>query len=150
MSGFASNKKSGYERESGALGLQYLASILGVPAGPILLDSLQTIMDLYADKGEVVRSAATAATKTIVKLFPPECIRRLYITFTSILEDGKWQTKVAALDAIRTSADRARPQVGRELGWILPKVEKAMHDTKREVYSPSISRFPDVTDLDVL
>ena len=60
MRKFASNKKSGYERESAAIGFQYLASVLGPPSAPILLSELPTIMDSYMDKGDVVRIAATA------------------------------------------------------------------------------------------
>ncbi|KAL5485081.1 NEW1 [Sanghuangporus weigelae] len=133
LQAFALNKKSGYERESAAIGFQYLASVLGPPAAPILLPHLSTIMDLYMDKGDVVRIAATAATKTLLKLFPTEATRIVFRQLESILEKGKWRTKVGALDSIRGFIDRARDDVARELGGILPKVEKAMHDTKPEV-----------------
>src|SRR3979490_1033816 len=69
---FALNKKSGYERESAAVGLQSLASVVGAPAAPILLQYLPTLYDLYMDKGEVVRNASVEAVKAILKLFPPE------------------------------------------------------------------------------
>lgn len=90
-------------------------------------------MDLYMDKGDVVRIAATAATKTILKVFPPEATRLVYRHLEDILEKGKWRTKVGALDAIRSFVDRAKDEVAEELGNVLPKVEKAMHDTKPEV-----------------
>lgn len=130
---FALNKKSGYERESAAMGFQYLASVLGTPSAPILLQSLPLLMDLYMDKGDVVRLAATAAGKTILRLCPPESTRVVFRQLVEILENGKWRTKVGALDAIRGFVDRAKEQVGVELVDILPKVEKAMHDTKPEV-----------------
>ncbi|KAI5123665.1 hypothetical protein M0805_001694 [Coniferiporia weirii] len=130
---FATNKKSGYERESAAIGFQYLASILGTPVAPILLPSLPIIMDLYMDKGDVVRIAAVAATKTILKLFPPESTRTVFLHLEDILEKGKWRTKVGALDSIRGFVDRAKDEIAAQLGDILPKVEKAMHDTKPEV-----------------
>lgn len=130
---FATNKKSGYERESAAMGFQYLASVLGTPSAPILLQSLPLIMDLYMDKGDVVRIAATAATKTILRSCPPESVRVVFRQLEDILEKGKWRTKVGALDALRSFVDRAKEQVGLELADTLPKVEKAMHDTKPEV-----------------
>ena len=68
---FAINKKSGYERESAAIAFHSLALVLGTPIGPLLLPSLPIIFDLYADKGDVVRTSATAAAKAILKLFPP-------------------------------------------------------------------------------
>ena len=130
---FATNKKSGYERESGAIGFQYLASILGTPCAPILLPYLPMLMELYMDKGDVVRLAATAASKTILKLFPPEATRLVFRQLIIILDTGKWKTKVGALDAIRSFVDRAKEEVSKELSDILPKVEHAMHDTKAEV-----------------
>ena len=87
------------------------------------------------DKGDVVRIAATAASKTIIKILPPEATRLVFRTLEGILEKGKWRTKVGALDAIRGFVDRARDQVASELGTVLPKVELAMHDTKQEVLS---------------
>ena len=137
---FATNKKSGYERESAAIGFQYLASVLGAPAAPILLPSLPIIMDLYMDKGDVVRIAATAATKTLLKLFPPEATRVVFEHLESILENGKWRTKVGALDSMRGFVERAKDEVAALLGEVLPKVELAMHDTKPEV-SRTIGRM---------
>ncbi|ETW80427.1 ABC transporter [Heterobasidion irregulare TC 32-1] len=135
---FATNKKSGYERESAAIAFQALATTLGAPAGPILLPSLPVLFELYMDKGDVVRQAATAATKAILKLFPPESTHLVFRTLESILEEGKWRTKVAALDAIRSFVSSAGDAVANELGTTLPKVEAAMHDTKSEVSSAAI------------
>ncbi|KAL0068769.1 [NU+] prion formation protein 1 [Marasmius tenuissimus] len=135
---FATNKKSGYERESAAIAFQSFANILGPPAAPLLLPSLPTLFDLYMDKGDVVRIAATAAVKAIIKLFPPEATRVVFDSLTSVVEDGKWKSKVGALDSMRTFAASAKEQVAAELGQILPKVENAMHDTKSEVSSAAI------------
>lgn len=85
------------------------------------------------DKGEVVRTAASAAVKSILKLVPPESTRVVFSTLVSILEAGKWRTKVGVLDALKTFVAPARDFVATELGTLLPKVENAMHDTKQEV-----------------
>ena len=85
------------------------------------------------DKGEVVRIAATTAVKAILKLFPPESTRLVFKTLETILENGKWRTKVGVLDAFRTFVTPARDAVSAELGTTLPKIEAAMHDTKQEV-----------------
>lgn len=87
------------------------------------------------DKGDVVRSAAAAATKAILKLFPPEGVRIVFAALQPILENGKWRTKVGVLDALRMFVAPARDAVALELVNILPKVEHAMHDTKSEVRS---------------
>ena len=92
------------------------------------------------DKGDVVRIAAVAATKTLLKLFPAEGTHLVFRQLEDILDKGKWRTKVGALDSIRSFVDRAKNEVARELGTVLPKVEKAMHDTKPEV-SRILSRY---------
>ncbi|KAG7098824.1 hypothetical protein E1B28_000728 [Marasmius oreades] len=138
MHTFAMNKKSGYERESAAIAFQSFANILGPPAAPLLLPSLPILFDLYMDKGDVVRIAATAAVKAIIKLFPPEATRILFKALSNVVENGKWKSKVGALDAMRNFTSSAKEQVAAELGHILPKIENAMHDTKSEVSTAAI------------
>ncbi|KAI0344650.1 hypothetical protein BDW22DRAFT_1326329 [Trametopsis cervina] len=135
LQGFATNKKSGYERESAAMAYEALAQVLGPPSGPLLLSSLSVLFDLYMDKGEVVRSAAAAATKSILKLFPPEATGIVFRTLEDILDKGKWRTKVGALDAMKSFVPHARDAVAEQLAITIPRVEAAMHDTKAEVSS---------------
>ncbi|KAF9244944.1 P-loop containing nucleoside triphosphate hydrolase protein [Melanogaster broomeanus] len=122
---FALNKKSGFERESAAIAFQSLPAVLGAPSAPLLLPSLPILFDLYADKGEVVRIAAAAATKSILQLLPPEATRTVFRILEDILEKGKWQTKVGALDALKSFVATAKESL-------------AMHDTKKEVASSAI------------
>ncbi|KAI0930295.1 hypothetical protein AcW1_009029 [Taiwanofungus camphoratus] len=135
---FATNKKSGYERESAAIAFKSLSTVLGAPSAPLLLPSLPILYDLYMDKGDVVRSAAAGATKSLLKLFTPESTRIVFRALEDILENGKWRTKVGVLDAIRGFATSARDEVANELVTTLPKVEVAMHDTKQEVSSAAV------------
>lgn len=125
-----------------------LATHLKAPAGPLLLPSVGVLLDLYSDKGDVVRLAATAAVRAIISLFPPEATRPvLHELLVAVAgEGGKWKTKVGALDAVRRwveekskKADRAE-YVAAELGRILPTVENAMHDTKSEVWISLVFR----------
>ncbi|KAI0675331.1 P-loop containing nucleoside triphosphate hydrolase protein [Trametes maxima] len=132
---YATNKKSGYERESAAIAFHSLATAIGAPVAPLLLPSLSVLFELYMDKGDVVRSAATSATKAILKLFPPESTRIVFRTLEDILDKGKWRSKVGVLDAMKSFAVSARDAVANELGTTIPKVEGAMHDTKAEVSS---------------
>lgn len=138
LESFATNKKSGYERESGAMGYQSLATVLGAPSVPLLLPSLTVLYDLLMDKGDVVRAAASAAIKTILKLCPPESVPVVFHHLEAILENGKWRSKVGALDGIKGFATSARDAVASEISEILPHIEKAMHDTKSEVSSAAI------------
>ncbi|KIP10880.1 hypothetical protein PHLGIDRAFT_28211 [Phlebiopsis gigantea 11061_1 CR5-6] len=138
LHGFATNKKSGYERESAAMAFLSLATILGAPSAPFLLPSLPVLFELYMDKGDVVRAAATAACKAILKLFPPESTRIVFRTLEDILDKGKWRTKVGALDAMKSFVTNSRDAVAAQLGVTLPRVEAAMHDTKAEVSSAAV------------
>lgn len=115
-----------------------LATILGPPAGPALLPTLPVLYELYMDKGDVVRSAATSAAKTVIKLFPPESTRLIFRNLEEILDKAKWKGKVGVLDAFKSFVPTAKIQVADQLGETLPKVEAAMHDTKSEVGSPTL------------
>ncbi|PIL36202.1 ATP-binding cassette transporter [Ganoderma sinense ZZ0214-1] len=138
LHGYATNKKSGYERESAAIAFQSLATILGASAAPLLLPSFPTLFDLYMDKGDVVRIASTAATKAILKLFPPESTRVVFRTLEDIAEKAKWRSKVGVLDAMKSFVNISKEYVAKELGTTIPKVEAAMHDTKTEVSTAAI------------
>lgn len=85
------------------------------------------------DKGEVVRAAATAAVKAILKACPPESTRTVFQAIEPFLKSGKWRSKAGALDTLKLFVAHAPSQVAAQLGTILPKVEEAMHDTKSEV-----------------
>lgn len=94
-----------------------------------------------------MRVAATAATKAILQLFPPEATRTVFRTLEDTLEKGKWQTKVGALDALKSFVVTAKEAVADELGHILPKVELAMHDTKKEVLVVVVLECQDVLTI---
>jgi elongation factor 3 len=133
LQSFAENKKSGYERESAALGFHSLATALGPPVAPLLLPYLTILYDLFMDKGDVVRNAASAAVKAILKLFPPEATGVVFRQLETILDNGKWRSKVGVLDGFKSFVSSARDGVAAQLGTTLPHVEHAMHDTKQEV-----------------
>ncbi|KAG2015782.1 multidrug resistance protein 1 [Coprinopsis cinerea AmutBmut pab1-1] len=132
---FATNKKSGYERESAAMAFHSLATVIGAPGVPLLLPSLPVLYDLLMDKGDVVRSAASAAIKSILKLCPPESVPVVFRQLETILDTAKWRSKVGVLDGLKSFVASSRDVVASELGKVLPHVEKAMHDTKSEVSS---------------
>lgn len=133
LQSFATNKTSGSDRESAAIAFNSIATICGPSYTPFLLPSLPIIFDLYMDKGDVVRTAASTAVKSILKSVPPESTRIIFAQLEEILEAGKWRTKVGVLNSLKTFVAPAPTQVAEILGDLLPKVEKAMHDTKSDV-----------------
>jgi elongation factor 3 len=91
------------------------------------------------DKGDVVREAATASVRSILKLFPHEALGHVLRHLESALSQTKqWKSKVGILDAIRTLAAQNKEYIGEELGTTLPHIESAMHDTKAEVSSAAV------------
>lgn len=149
---FATNKKSGYERESAGVAFRSLATTLGPASLPLLLPSLPTLLDLLADKGDVVRDAASAAIRSIIKLTPVEAIGAVAdILSAEIDKGGKWQAKAGCLKEIAKLVDskgeESKEEVAGLLGVLLPIVENAMHDTKKEVGSPSSYTFCSKVDI---
>lgn len=121
------------------MGLQALAITLGTLAGPLLLPSLAVLFDLYTDKGDVVREAATAAVRAILKIFPSEALPLILRHLETALKQTKqWKSKVGVLDAIKTLANQNKEKIGEELGSTLPHIEIVMHDTKAEVSSAAV------------
>ncbi|KAJ3270694.1 hypothetical protein HDV01_007518 [Terramyces sp. JEL0728] len=134
---FATNKKSGTERESGLLGIAGIAKIVGGPAAPYLLPCVPAILELESDKGLPVREAAHLAITNIMAAVD---INATHIALPYLLDGttGKWQTKIAALDFLNELAIRAPEQIGDCLPEIIPAVTNCMHDTKQEVSKQAI------------
>ena len=114
-----------------------LANVLKEKSVPVLLNYLELILDLYADKGSVVQDAAQMAAESIVNLVTPEATKILLpILFKGMgheFASKKWQTKVGALRLLRRFAKRASEQIGEELPGIIPVVSTCLADTKKEV-----------------
>lgn len=136
------NKKSGYEREAGAVGLDAIFTKVGgknapcpLGAEPWLLDTLPSLLELYADKGEVVREAATSAVNSLFSLAPPEATPNLLELIYNFLGDSsaKWQGKVGALKLLGRLSEAASEQVAEQLVELIPHLTSAMHETKAEV-----------------
>ncbi|EPQ26382.1 uncharacterized protein PFL1_06030 [Pseudozyma flocculosa PF-1] len=136
------NKKSGYEREAAAIGLDAVFVKVGgknapspLGAEPWLISTLPAILDLYADKGDVVREAAESAASSLFALFPAEAAPELLDALYAVLDSGsaKWQAKIGALKLLGRLANSASEQVGEQLVELIPHLTHAMHETKAEV-----------------
>ncbi len=136
------NKKSNYEREAAAIGFDAIFTKVGgknapTPLGsePWLLNTLPVILELYADKGDVVKSAAETAAGSLLSLVPPEAAPELLAVLYDVLSSSsaKWQAKVGALKLIGRLSGSASEQVGDELVELIPYLTKGMHETKAEI-----------------
>lgn len=138
------NKKSGYEREAGAVGLESIFTKVGgknspspLGAEPWLLETLPALLELYADKGDVVKEAAISAVNALFGLAPPESTPVLLELIYGVLGDtsAKWQGKVGALKLLGRLSEAASEQVAEQLVELIPHLTSAMHETKSEVSS---------------
>lgn len=136
------NKKSGFEREAGAIGLSTIFTKVGgknapspLGAEPWFLSTLPSLLDLYADKGDVVREAAEGAVNALVALSPAEAVPEVLMLLYDVLENSatKWQVKVGALKIIGRLSDSASEQIGEQLVDLIPHLKNRMSDTKSEV-----------------
>lgn len=142
------NKKSGYEREAGAVGLGAVCSKVGgknapspLGAEPWLLPTvLPVLLELFADKGEVVREASEQALSALMALPPAEAVPEVLAVLYDVLENGatKWQAKVASLKVIGRLSDAASEQIGEQLVDLIPHLKNRMGDTKSEVAKQAV------------
>ena len=131
------NKKSGFEREGGALGFAALALVLKKPCLALLLPFVSVLLDLESDKGIPVREAAHLAIQNIFDLVDESCLAP---TLTHLLTGtlGKWQTKMATLQFLADFAKKFPLAIADCLPELIPAVTNCMHDTKPEVSKASI------------
>jgi len=142
------NKKSGYEREAGAIGLTAIFTNVGGKNSPsplgaepwLLSTTLPILLELHADKGDVVREAAESAVKALMALPPPEAVPEVLEHLYQVLENSatKWQAKVAALKTIGRMSDQASEQIGEQLVDLIPHLKNRMSDTKAEVAKQAV------------
>ncbi|EPZ31523.1 Elongation Factor 3-like protein [Rozella allomycis CSF55] len=108
--------KSGFNRESAMIGFEML------------------LKKLHGDKGEPVRAAARNAINELVELVPPtamECY--LFPILYEIMENGKWQAKVAAVKLLAEISKSEPELVANCLADIIEPISHCMHEIKSEV-----------------
>ncbi len=146
----ATNKKSAFEREAAAFGVEALAkraSLLSTRSSttPFAADAwllpafLLSMLELYADKSSAVVDAATSAATALLSLSPREAASDALFAqgygLCTVIQDGsaKWQAKVGALKLVARLSESATEQIGEALENLIPVLASAMQDTKAEV-----------------
>ncbi|KAJ3414488.1 hypothetical protein HDV05_006490 [Chytridiales sp. JEL 0842] len=132
----ASDKKNGLAREAAMIGFDSIFRIVGPACVPYALHYVPIILDLMADKGQVVREAATFAINTFFSLPSPMAVSPILLPllFTHGLPSAKkWQTRAGALTVLEKLAKRAPEQIGDALVMLIPAVTECINDTRPEV-----------------
>lgn len=141
LSSYATSNKPG-ERMAAAVGYNSLVTVLGPAVLPALLPTLPTLIDMYGDGDNTVANSARKAVEAITSLVPVEAIPQLAILLINELKAiGKWQAKIGCLKELARLVDlkgqEGKDELAAILASLLPDVEHAMHDTKKEARSPS-------------
>ncbi|BGP40306.1 [NU+] prion formation protein 1 [Rhodotorula kratochvilovae] len=131
--------KSPLEKEGAMVAFDELFRKTGSALGavdPYYIPLLPCILDNYQEAGKTgsIKDAAEKAAKQLQRLPPPE-LAPLMIEelFVYIEGNGKWRSKVGALELIAMFAITAKDQVAERLGDYVPRLVPAMQDTKSEV-----------------
>ena len=117
---------------------------------PYLISNIPAILNAIGDKKSTAetRSAAELACKTICSKISPNAVKEvLPFLFQGLDISCKWQTRVAALNAIASFADHAPEQLGFALPDVIPEVSKCVVELKKEVCEAAEKAMVAVCDV---
>lgn len=105
---------------------------------PIVVEQLVVIMQRHADSENVIKEAASNLARTIIKTVNPLATLSLLKQIFAALELRQWQSKVAALNLLKSFSDLAAYEVSAALPEIMPIVSQIVWDTKKQVQEAAI------------
>ncbi|RPA78524.1 ABC transporter [Ascobolus immersus RN42] len=162
----ANNKKDAGRRESAMIiyGAMYETLLVKAPATEVLLvkETLSVVLDGVADKEAFVRESAQYAIDAMFGLLrEPSLVSGFLKELEAYVKKmtGKFQGKVAALNAIAKLAEKAiksydeqgevffRDTMGRALDQLIPVVENALLDMKDQVSKAAVKTMTAMTKL---
>ena len=101
-----------------------------------LLNVLPPTLAACGDKKSTAetRKAAEEAVQAIAKQISPNALREILPMLYAALDSScKWQTRVAALNAIASFGDHAPEQLSHAMPDVMPEVSKCVVELKQEV-----------------
>ncbi|GAA5923873.1 hypothetical protein JCM1841_001420 [Sporobolomyces salmonicolor] len=134
----AASSKSPLEKEGAMVAYEELFRKVGLAGGadPYFVPQLASILDNFQESGKTgsIKDAAEKAAKQLVRLSPPELAPKVIEELFLYLEgNGKWKSKVGALELLGTFSVTAKDQVAERLGEYVPRLAPSMRDTKSEI-----------------
>jgi hypothetical protein len=103
---------------------------------PYLLSVLPPILQACGDKKSTAetRKASEEAVLAISNQISPNALREILPMLYAALDSScKWQTRVAALNAIASFGDHAPEQLSHAMPDVMPEVSKCVVELKQEV-----------------
>ncbi|KAJ3318655.1 translational elongation factor EF-1 alpha [Boothiomyces sp. JEL0866] len=121
-----------------------------IRAQPFLIKILPDVLNACGDKKatpETVANAQAAAKAITDKISPNAVPELLPYLFQALDIKCRWQTRVAALNAITGFGDHAPEQLGYALPLVVPEVSKCVVDLKAEVCAAAEAAMVAVCDV---
>ncbi len=115
-----------------------------------LLNVLPPILAACGDKKSTAetRKAAEDAVQAIAKQISPNGLREVLPCLYAALDSScKWQTRVAALNAIASFGDHAPDQLSHAMPDVMPEVSKCVVELKQEVCEAAEKALVAVCDV---
>lgn len=123
----------------------------GIPSvQACLLTVLPPILAACGDKKSTseTRKAAEEAVQAIAKHISPNALREILPMLYAALDSScKWQTRVAALNAIASFGDHAPEQLSHAMPDVMPEVSKCVVELKQEVCDAAEKALVAVCDV---
>lgn len=119
-------------------------------AQPYLIQALPSILDCVGHKkstAETRQLAETTIKAIAANISPNAVLGVLPILYESMGISIRWQTRVAALNAIVGFGDHAPDQLGFSLPTVIPEVSKCIVDLKKEVCEAAEAAMTAVCDV---
>ncbi|KAF5831548.1 hypothetical protein DUNSADRAFT_12961 [Dunaliella salina] len=121
-------------REGALEAFTALVKAVGPTAEPFVMGLLPAVLDRLSDKVAPVRTAAEAAVPAVIDTVNPYSVEDVLVhVFDGMAQAKGWQTKVGALNAMKTLAARAPRQIAKQLPHIVPQVTQCFADAKVQV-----------------
>lgn len=128
--------KTQEERKGACIAIAQLSSTCGSKAEAHLVAMVPELLERHADKKMMVRSSAATALTAICANSNKHALRQMLpYFFDGMSREKKWQTKVAALEAVTSYVATAPAILASCLPDIIPRTADCLYDTKKEVCS---------------
>jgi hypothetical protein len=127
------DKKSEHARQGSMFLLECLASALGRPFEPFVVQILSDLLSALGDSSVQVREATQDASRVIMASVSAYGVKHILPTLLAGLDERQWRAKKGAIEQLGNMAYLAPRQLAISLPTIIPRLSEALSDSHKEV-----------------
>eukprot|EP01012_Entosiphon_sulcatum_P060111 TRINITY_DN848_c0_g1_i1.p1 TRINITY_DN848_c0_g1~~TRINITY_DN848_c0_g1_i1.p1 ORF type:complete len:2887 (+),score=549.09 TRINITY_DN848_c0_g1_i1:22-8661(+) len=131
-------KSQGY-REAALIAVEALSQVLGLLFEPYYPLCVTIILNCFSDKDANVRAAAEDASKAMMKSLSDHGVRNLLPLLLQGVDSTKWQTKVAAIELLGSTAYCSPKQLAACLPSVMGRLADSLGSAQRDVAVSALS-----------